>query len=78
MPEQPESIDEQAAEWILRLHEEGFSEGLRLEFERWKQQSPQHAAAALRMQDVIIRLQALRQQSVPAKAALMRQFAGLV
>ena len=46
MPEQPESIDEQAAEWILRLHEEGFSESLRLEFERWKQQSPQHAAAA--------------------------------
>ena len=76
MPEQPESIDEQAAEWILRLHEEGFSEGLRLEFERWKQQSPQHAAAALRMQDVINRLQALRQQSVPAKAALNAAFAG--
>ena len=50
MPEQADSIDEQAAEWILRLHEEGFSEGLRLEFERWKQQSPQHAAAARRMQ----------------------------
>ncbi|HBP50260.1 DUF4880 domain-containing protein [Pseudomonas sp. FSL R10-0056] len=76
MPEQPDSIDEQAAEWILRLHEEGFSEGLRLEFERWKQQSPQHAAAARRMQDVINRLQALRQQSTPAKAALNAAFAG--
>ena len=76
MAEQHETIDEQAAEWILRLHEEGFSEGLRLDFECWKRQSPQHAAAALRMQDVINRLQALREQSVPAKAALNAAFAG--
>ena len=46
------------------------------DFERWKRQSPQHAAAALRMQDVINRLQALREQSVPAKAALNAAFAG--
>ena len=76
MAEQHETIDEQAAEWILRLHEEGFSEDLRQDFERWKRQSPQHAAAALRMQDVINRLQALREQSVPAKAALNAAFAG--
>ena len=76
MSEQPPSIDEQAAEWILRLHEEGCSDGLCQEFERWKMQSPQHAGAARRMQDVINRLQALRQQSVPAKAALNAAFNG--
>lgn len=74
MPEPCQTIDEQAAEWILRLHEEGFSESLRLEFERWKQQSPKHAGAALRMQDVINRLQSLREHSAPAKAALNAGF----
>ena len=76
MPEQRQTIDEQAAEWILRLHEEGFSETLRLEFECWTQQSPKHAAAALRMQDVINRLQSLREQSGPANAALSAAFNG--
>ena len=76
MSEQRQSIDEQAADWILRLHEEGFCDDVRQDFERWKQQSPQHAGAALRMQDVINRLLALREQSVPAKAALNAAFAG--
>lgn len=74
MSEQRQTIDEQAAEWILRLHEDDFSETLRLEFECWKQQSPKHAAAALRMQDVINRLQAFREHSAPAKAALNAAF----
>lgn len=74
MPAPHSSIDEQAAEWILRLHEEGFSDTSRFEFERWKQQSPQHAAAATRMQDAITRLQSLRGQSAPAKAALNAAF----
>ena len=76
MSEQRQSIDEQAAEWILRLHEEDFSDALRAQFECWKQQNPQHAAAALRMQDVINRLQSLREQSAPAKAALNAAFNG--
>lgn len=76
MSEQPQTIDEQAADWILRLHEEGFNDGLRLEFEHWKRQSPQHAASALRMQDVISRLQSLREHSAPAKAALNAAFRG--
>lgn len=74
MPTSHSTIDEEAAEWILRLHEEGFSEPLRLEFERWQQQSPKHQAAAKRMQHVISRLQALRGQSAPAKAALNAAF----
>ena len=76
MSEQRQSIDEQAAEWILRLHEEDFSDALRAQFECWKQQNPQHAAAALRMQEVINRLQSLREQSAPAKAALNAAFNG--
>ena len=76
MPATRQAIDEQAAEWMLRLHEEGFSDAARLEFERWKQQSPQHTAAALRMQDAISRLQSLREQSAPAKAALNAAFKG--
>lgn len=76
MPASRQTIDEQAAEWILRVHEEGFNEALRAEFERWQQLSPQHAAAALRMQDVIARLQSLREQSAPAKAALNAAFSG--
>ena len=74
MPTSHPSIDEEAAEWILRVHEEGFSEPLRLEFENWQQQSPKHQAAAVRMQHVISRLQALRGQSAPAKAALNAAF----
>lgn len=73
MPASRQTIDEQAAEWILRVHEEGFNEALRAEFERWQQLSPQHAAAALRMQDVIARLQSLREQSAPAKAPLPKR-----
>jgi transmembrane sensor len=70
------SIDEQAAEWMIRLHESQASDSLRLEFERWKQQGPQHAAAAARMQSVVGSLQALRGQPAPTKAALNAAFAG--
>ena len=76
MPEPHPTIDEQAAEWILQLHEEAANDALRLQFECWKQQSAQHAAAALRMQEVISRLQALRGQSAPVKAALTAAFGG--
>lgn len=76
MPAPRQTLDEQAAEWVLRLHEEDFNEALRLEFERWQRLSPQHSAAALRMQDVIARLQSLRAQSAPAKAALDAAFNG--
>lgn len=74
MPVPHPTIDEQAAEWILQLHEESTNDALRLQFECWKRQSPQHAAAALRMQDVISRLQSLRGQSAPANAALTAAF----
>ncbi|KVV10519.1 MULTISPECIES: FecR family protein [unclassified Pseudomonas] len=75
MPASRQQIDEQAAEWMIRLHEGGFSDELRLEFERWKHLSPHHASAAARMQEVISRMQSLRPQASPAKAALNAAFA---
>jgi len=68
-------IEEQAAEWLLRLHDGELDEAQRLAFECWKQQSPQHAAAAARMEAVICRMQALRGQKAPARAALSAAFA---
>jgi transmembrane sensor len=74
MPDSRQQIDEQAAEWMLRLHEGELTEAQRQAFERWKQQGPQHAASAARMEDVVARMQALRGQKAPARAALNAAF----
>ncbi|WP_395608343.1 FecR family protein [Pseudomonas sp. B22129] len=71
----PEQIEEQAAEWMLRLSEGELSEAQRQAFERWKQQGPQYASAAARMEAVISRMQALRGHKAPARAALGAAFA---
>ncbi|WP_313453059.1 FecR family protein [Pseudomonas rhodesiae] len=68
-------IEEQAAEWLLHLHEGELNEPQRQAFERWKQQGPHHAAAAARMEAVIVRMQALRGKKNLAKAALNAAFA---
>jgi transmembrane sensor len=70
-----QQIEEQAAEWLLRLHEGELSEAQRLAFECWKQQGPHYAAAAARMEEVITRMQALRGKKAPARAALNAAFA---
>ena len=75
MPDTRQHIDEQAAEWLLQLHEGPLSEAQRLAFESWKQQGPQYAAAAARMEAVIVRVQALRETKSPARAALDAAFA---
>lgn len=75
MPDSRQQIDEQAAEWMIRLHEGPLNEAERQAFERWKQQGPQHAASARRMEEVIARMQALRGQKAPARAALGAAFA---
>lgn len=75
MPDAHPQIDQQAAEWLLRLHDGELNEAQRLAFECWKQQSPQHAAAAARMEAVIARMQALRGKKAPARAALNAAFA---
>lgn len=75
MPDTRQQIEEQAAEWMLRLHEGQLSEAQRQAFEHWKQQSPRHTSAAARMDDVIARMQALRGKKSPARAALNAAFA---
>ena len=75
MPDTRQHIEEQAAEWQLQLHEGPLSEAQRLAFERWKRQGPRYAAAAARMEAVIVRVQALRETKSPARAALDAAFA---
>ncbi|GAB7529548.1 FecR family protein [Pseudomonas sp. 3A(2025)] len=70
MSESRQKIDEQAAEWMLCLSEADVSDARRRAFEAWKQQSPEHAAAAARMHEVVERMQSLRPQRAPAQAAL--------
>ncbi|WLH81103.1 MULTISPECIES: FecR family protein [unclassified Pseudomonas] len=75
MPDARQQIEEQAAEWMLRLHEGELSEAQQLAFECWKQQGPHYAAAAARMEEVITRMQALRGTRSPARSALSAAFA---
>lgn len=75
MPDARQQIEEQAAEWMLRLHDGEMTEAQRLAFECWKQQGPHYAAAAARMEAVISRMQALRGKKSPARAALNAAFA---
>lgn len=75
MSDTHQQIEEQAAEWMLRLHEGDLSDAQRIAFECWKQQGPQYAAAAARMEAVITRMQALRVKKSPARAALNAAFA---
>jgi len=74
MPDSLQQIEEQAAEWMLRLHAAELTEAQRQAFERWKQQGPQYAACAKRMEEVIGKMQALRGQKTPARAALSAAF----
>lgn len=70
MLDSPQSLDEQAASWIMRLHDGNLSERERQQFEQWKAQDPHHAAAIERLQGFVGRLQALRPQHAPVQAAL--------
>ncbi|AZE54328.1 hypothetical protein C4K03_2165 [Pseudomonas synxantha] len=75
MPDPHQKIDEQAADWLLRLHEGELNDTQRLAFGRWKQQSPYHAAAAARMEAAVAQMQALRDKKAPSRAALNAAFA---
>ncbi|PIB57700.1 FecR family protein [Pseudomonas sp. 2822-17] len=63
-------LDQQAANWVIRLNEGNLSEREQQQFERWKIADPQHAAAFERLQGFVGRLQALRPQQAPVQAAL--------
>lgn len=63
-------LDQQAANWVIRLNEGNLSEREQQQFERWKAADPQHGAAFARLQGFVGRLQALRPQQAPVQAAL--------
>ncbi|OPA87387.1 histidine kinase [Pseudomonas fluorescens] len=63
-------LDQQAANWVIRLNEGHLSAREQQQFERWKAADPRHAAAFERLQGFVGRLQALRPQQAPVQAAL--------
>jgi transmembrane sensor len=63
-------LDQQAANWVIRLNEGNLSEREQQQFERWKAADPRHVAAFERLQGFVGRLQALRPQQAPVQAAL--------
>lgn len=64
------SLDDQAASWALRLSEGPLDPREQQQFEHWKRQDPRHGAAIERLQGFVGRLQSLRPQQVPVRAAL--------
>lgn len=66
----PESINEQAANWLLQLNEPDADPRLKDDFETWKRIDPRHAAAAERLQGFIGQMAALRPQKASVHAAL--------
>lgn len=69
-----ESIDEQAADWLIRLNEPDADERLAAEFDAWKRSDARHAAAAERLQGFIGQMSALRGQKASVHAALDAAF----
>lgn len=69
-----ESINEQAADWLIRLNEPDADERLAAEFDAWKRSDARHAAAAERLQGFIGQMSALRAQKASVHAALDAAF----
>jgi transmembrane sensor len=66
----PDSIEAQAAEWVLRLSEGELNAQERAAFEQWCRRDPRHQATFERISSVVAQLQGLRSQRGPARAAL--------
>ncbi|MFJ1338431.1 FecR family protein [Pseudomonas caricapapayae] len=65
-----DSIEAQAAEWVLRLSEGELSAPERQAFERWCHLDSRHQATFERISSVVAQLHSLRSQRVPVRAAL--------
>lgn len=63
-------INEQAADWLLRLHEGCLDAEELARFDAWKHADNRHTAALERMQNFVAQMQALRLQKAPVRAAL--------
>jgi len=64
------TLEEQAAEWVLRLGEDDLDAKEQAELLAWLNADPRHQATLQRMQGVISQLQGLREQRRPVAAAL--------
>ncbi|UVL57202.1 FecR domain-containing protein [Pseudomonas sp. B21-035] len=64
------SIEQHAAEWILRLGEGELSEAERQALEAWRRQDARHEATFTRMQAILEQMHSLRPQRQPVRAAL--------
>ena len=69
-----ETINEQAAYWLIQLNEPDADQGLHEDFETWKRLDPRHAAAAERLQGFIGQMSSLRAQKTSVHAALDAAF----
>ncbi|MCC6301428.1 MAG: FecR domain-containing protein [Gammaproteobacteria bacterium] len=67
-----DALDAQAADWIVRLTADDVAERARARagFEAWRRTSPRHAEAAASMESLIARVEGMRAQARPARAAL--------
>jgi len=74
LPATPETLAEQAADWIVRLSADDPDERSNAEagFAAWKQADPRHAAAAVRLETLLARLDGIRDSGSqePARQAL--------
>lgn len=70
----PDSIVEQAAEWVVRLSEDGLTSAdraaLLAEFEQWQQIDPQHARAASKMMGLVQQSEQIRETAHPTSARI--------
>lgn len=65
-----QSIEQQAADWVIRCTEGPLSDAQRQQFEHWQALDPRHAAAFERLQTFVGGVQSLRGRQAPARAAL--------
>ncbi|MHC2144332.1 FecR family protein [Pseudomonas sp. PSXD-163] len=65
-----DSVEAQAAEWVLRLSEGELTEQERQAFEHWRQLDHRHQATFERISSVVAQLHSLRSQRAPVRAAL--------
>ncbi|MEG1041507.1 MAG: FecR family protein [Pseudomonas sp.] len=65
-----DSVEAQAAEWVLRMSEGPLTAQERQAFEHWCQLDSRHQATFERISSVVAQLHSLRTQRAPARAAL--------
>lgn len=65
-----QSIEQQAADWVIRCTEGPLGDAERQQLEHWQAQDPRHAAAFERLSRFVGGVQSLRGRQAPVRAAL--------